>query len=110
MPTTPTAQLNWISQSVENIMLRNGIENRSQLANKLAISRSVVYESFDESWSGEATGNMLAEMCATFNVPMGQLVFEPALKRREVRSIGHVRQAGFPDRRVARRRVHVGSR
>ncbi|OHU72281.1 hypothetical protein BKG86_16995 [Mycobacteroides chelonae] len=73
-----TYELRWISRSVENIMSRNGIHNRSELAKRTGLKRSTVYEAFDEDWAGVATHRVLSQIAGQFRVPLSVLVVEPA--------------------------------
>lgn len=76
MPTT----LRWSPDSIASIMQRNGITNRSGLADQLrqfGINKTTVYRAFDDHWAGTATTTVLAAIARTFRVPLGQLVTEP---------------------------------
>ena len=64
----------WIPEAIANLMRRNGIRDRAELANVLGISRSHAYSVFNSDWSGTATTTVLAQLAGVFGVPVGQLV------------------------------------
>lgn len=70
-------QLRWLPESVSKILLANGIQDRSQLAQDLfescQLGRATVYRSFDTKWGGRATTVVLAAMVRRFNVPLDLL-------------------------------------
>lgn len=85
-------ELRWIPQAVENAMYRNGIESRNVLIQRSGLTKRAVYGSFDEQWSGVASGPVLARVAALLRVRMSDLVVEPASQvlrrpaRRQVRA------------------------
>jgi len=72
------ADLYWISESVANILHRNGIHTRDELAKRLDIRRATIYRNFNADWSGRATMVVLVRAAAVFKVSLGALVKEPA--------------------------------
>ncbi|MGH3954441.1 MAG: hypothetical protein ACRDTI_10440 [Mycobacterium sp.] len=71
-------ELSWIPQAVENAMYRNGIESRNVLIQRSGLTKRAVYGSFNDDWSGTATGPVLARIAALLRVRMSDLVVEPA--------------------------------
>lgn len=67
--------LAWNPQAVAAAMLRNGIQNRRQLADALPdISRAVIYRSLNQNWEGKATASLLASISDRFSTPLESLV------------------------------------
>jgi transcriptional regulator with XRE-family HTH domain len=64
----------WTPEAIANLMRRNDIRDRAELANVLGVSRSHVYAVFNSDWSGTATTTVLAQLAGVFGVPVGQLV------------------------------------
>lgn len=83
-PTTaiPTFELTWNAEAVADLCFRNGIRSRGQLARRIDLGRSTIYDSFSKHWEGTATAPVLAQMAGVFGVPLGFLVCEPGRKRR----------------------------
>jgi hypothetical protein len=77
---TPLAldEFPWIPHVIANVMSRNGIRSRTQLAKRLGVYTSVVTEAFDEDWSGRATIKLLWRLRREFGVDIGLLVAQPA--------------------------------
>lgn len=75
--TVPRHEVCWIPEAIANLMRRNGIRDRAELANVLGISRSHAYSVFNSDWSGTATTTVLAQLAGVFGVPIGQLVDVP---------------------------------
>ncbi|AHZ95603.1 hypothetical protein PBI_OKIROE_42 [Mycobacterium phage OkiRoe] len=78
----PTFQLEWNSDAVADLCYRNGIRSRGQLAQRINVGRSTIYETFGKQWEGTATAQVLAQMAGVFGVPLGVLVREPGRSRR----------------------------
>ena len=72
--TVQLHELCWIPEAIANLVRRNDIRDRAELANVLGISRSHVYSVFNADWSGTATTTVLAQLAGVFGVPIGQLV------------------------------------
>ncbi|AXH67846.1 transcriptional repressor [Mycobacterium phage Bromden] len=77
--TSPNAsyKIEWIPEAVENLLHNHDILNRTELAKKINLSRSTVYEAFAEDWSGRASMKVLEAMCGHFRVPLSRIVTEP---------------------------------
>ena len=69
--------IRWIPEAVENLLHNHDIQTRTELAKVLNVSRSTIYNAFDEVWAGEASMKVLAEMAGRFRVPLSRLVTEP---------------------------------
>ena len=76
------SDLIWWSYGVINVMHRKGIRDRKHLAKVLRLANSTIYEAFDEGWRGRASAAVLARVAGVLNVPLNQLVVEPAAKFR----------------------------
>lgn len=74
MPRKPKPRLRWNPEQTLKLFHANGIDTRHELAKALSVSRSTVYAAFDDTWSGYATENMLAQLHAHFGADIGQLV------------------------------------
>ena len=72
--TVQRHEICWIPEAIANLVRRNDIRDRAELANVLGISRSHVYSVFNADWSGTATTTVLAQLAGVFGVPIGQLV------------------------------------
>lgn len=82
-PGSTQFKLHWIPDAVANVLGRNGIHTRNKLATELrGVSRTAVYDTFDEGWSGEANNRVLAQMAGQFDVRLSDLVVEPAVVAR----------------------------
>ncbi|QXO14278.1 Cro protein [Mycobacterium phage Chaser] len=77
--TSPKSRykIEWIPQAVENLLHNHDILNRNELAKEINVSRSWVYETFAEDWSGRASLRVLEAMCGHFRVPLSRIVTEP---------------------------------
>lgn len=73
----PSFSIRWIPEAVENLLHNHDILSRTELAKILNVSRSTVYNTFAEDWSGEASLKVLAEMAGRFRVPLSRIVSEP---------------------------------
>ncbi|AJK27370.1 transcriptional repressor [Mycobacterium phage Kratio] len=78
----PVFELKWNADAVADLCFRNGIRSRNQLAQRINVPRSTVYETFSKDWEGTATVQVLAQMAGVFGVPLGILVREPGRGRR----------------------------
>jgi transcriptional regulator with XRE-family HTH domain len=72
--TVQRHEICWIPEAIADVVRRNDIRDRAELANVLGISRSHVYSVFNADWSGTATTTVLAQLAGVFGVPIGQLV------------------------------------
>ena len=72
--TVQRHEICWIPEAIANLVRRNDIRDRAELANVLGISRSHAYSVFNADWSGTATTTVLAQLAGIFGVPIGQLV------------------------------------
>ena len=90
--------LEWDADRVAVQMDSHNIRNRSQLAKTLGVGRATVGEAFDEQWGGRATAYLIAVMCSYFGVRMSDLVQEPIVQLRRMKS-GHLKQ--IPNNRAA---------
>lgn len=80
----------WLADSVANVMHRKGIKDRKHLAEVTELAHSTIYSTFDEDWSGQATTGVLARVAAVLNVPLNELVVEPAVQQRRLRRVEEV--------------------
>ncbi|AIM50378.1 hypothetical protein PBI_OMNICRON_45 [Mycobacterium phage Omnicron] len=79
----PAFELEWNADAVADLCFRNGIRSRGQLARRINVARSTIYETFGKHWEGTATAQVLAQMAGVFGVPLGVLVREPGRGRRD---------------------------
>ncbi|QFG10271.1 transcriptional repressor [Mycobacterium phage DyoEdafos] len=90
MPITtasqPSYKIEWIPEAVENLLHNHDILNRNELAKELKVSRSRVYETFSENWSGRASMRVLEAMCGHFRVPISRIVTEPGRASAQARA------------------------
>lgn len=80
MTFIPFLDLEWRPERVAQILLENGVCNRSQLAKRLetvGIPRKSVYRAFDKTWRGQVTGPVVVALAKMFSVPLGELLVEP---------------------------------
>lgn len=84
MPAIFLPILEWRPESVVEVLLKNGVKNRNELAERLGplgINRATIYRTFEKDWTGRASDVVLTAMAYVFAVPLTLLVHEPSAKK-----------------------------
>jgi hypothetical protein len=63
-------------------MADNNIGSRHALSERLDVTRSTVYEAFDENWAGRATDKMIAQLMVHLGADFGELIAKPVNGRK----------------------------
>ena len=81
-------ELRWRPEVVRKVMAANNIHGRADLANRLPLGRTTIYQAFDSDWSGTATHTVLAHIAGEFGVSIADLVVDPGkYQRRNTRKV-----------------------
>lgn len=67
-------ELRWRAQRVAELMYRNNIHCRSELAEAAKIPKATTYTAFRKDWSGRATCGVLSRIAGQFSVRPDELV------------------------------------
>jgi hypothetical protein len=69
--------LRW-ADSLPQTLAHLGIHDRTELAARTGIPKTTVYAAFDDDWTGRPTTHVIAAMARALNLPLAELVDEPA--------------------------------
>ncbi|AXH46885.1 transcriptional repressor [Mycobacterium phage Aminay] len=69
-----TYELRWNPTALAKLFSRKKIQDRTDLARAVGISRACAYRTFDTDWTGRATSAVLAQIAGVLNVSPATLV------------------------------------
>ncbi|QYC55124.1 Cro protein [Mycobacterium phage Boilgate] len=72
--STKTYEVQWNPLEISKLLRRNKIHGRGDLSERIGISRSSVYATFNADWSGKASTAVLAQLVGLLGANPGRVI------------------------------------